>query len=138
MRDDDISRRAFRFRLGAPAALLAVMIALHSVAGEEAGPPPAREEAKAPAVTWELLWRVRTGSMPKRVALTPDGKVLVTCMGNGASVSIVDLDQGELIATIPDLGKAPCGLALAADGKTLYVTSWYSNELRAIKIIRPD
>jgi len=53
-------------------------------------------------------------------------------------VSIVDLGQGAVIATIPNLGKSPCGMALSADGKTLYVTSWYSNELRAIEIIRQD
>jgi len=77
---------------------------------------------------------IKVGRGPKAVGVTPDSKLAATADYNGNTVSIVDLEKGEVIATIPELGKSPCGLALARDGKTLYVTSWYSNDLWAIEL----
>ena len=77
---------------------------------------------------------ITVGTGPKVVQVSPDSRVAFTADYFSHTVTIVDLAKGEVIGTIPKLGKAPCGMHLSVDGKTLYLTSWYSNELRAISL----
>lgn len=86
----------------------------------------------------EVTAWIDTGSGPKTIVVSPGSRLAFTADYFGDSVSILDLESVKTIATIPDLGDAPCGLALSADGRTLYVTSWYSRELRAIGLEYPE
>jgi YVTN family beta-propeller protein len=85
-------------------------------------------------VEMEVKKWVKVGTGPKVIQVSPDSKVFFTADYFSHTVTIVDLAKGEVIGTIPKLGKAPCGMHLSDDGKTLYLTSWYSNEVRAISL----
>lgn len=75
---------------------------------------------------------VRRG--PKTIMVEPRSRVAFTADYFGRSVSVIDLEQGKAIAAITGLGRGSCGMDLSKDGKTLYLTSWHSNELRAIDL----
>lgn len=77
---------------------------------------------------------IKTGRGPKVICVTPESRIAFTADYFGNSVSIIDLKKGKVIAAIPGLGKAPCGMDLSKDGKILYVTSWYSNDLWAFDL----
>jgi YVTN family beta-propeller protein len=80
---------------------------------------------------------IKVAKGPKAICVTPDSKIAFTADYFADSVSIIDLDQGKVIAVIPGLGDSPCGMDLAKDGRTLYVTSWYSNQLWCIDLEYP-
>jgi len=77
---------------------------------------------------------VTVGKGPKTIAVTPDSKYAFTADYTGHSVTMVDLEEGKAVAAIPGLGKSPCGMDISADGQTLFVTSWFTRELRAISL----
>jgi len=89
-----------------------------------------------PAAMETVNW-IEVGTGPKTLKVSPDSRYAFTADFLADTVSITDLELGEVIKTLDGLGDAPCGLDLSADGKILYVTSWYSNDLWALKIIEP-
>jgi YVTN family beta-propeller protein len=51
--------------------------------------------------------------------------------GKDATVSVIDTDTNEFIATIP-VGKRPWNMAITPDGKKLYVATGRSNGVSVI------
>ncbi len=93
------------------------------------------EMAAIDPVSLEVKHWVKVGRGPKVIKVSPDSRFAFIADYYGHDVSIVDLTKMELLETIPGLGKACCGLDLSKDGKSLFVTSWYSNQLWAIDVI---
>lgn len=59
---------------------------------------------------------------PQGMAISPDGtKLYVTDNQSGGAVSIVDIAQKSIIASITYSNQAPLGIAPAPDGKSVYV-----------------
>jgi YVTN family beta-propeller protein len=65
----------------------------------------------------------RVETYPCGVAISPDQKTALVCLSIDNSLAIVDLEKGELSARI-DVGVAPYGVAIGADGKRAYVSNW--------------
>lgn len=71
--------------------------------------------------TWQIRKTVRPGSLPKQMALSPDGKTLYVANWLGR---VVQLDAKTLkrLGRVKT-GRYPRGLSVTADGKTLYVAN---------------
>lgn len=61
------------------------------------------------------------GKGPRGMAITPDGKTLLTANQDTADVSLVDTGTFKVVRRIP-IGKNPEFLRIEPDGKTAYVT----------------
>ena len=105
--------------LGAVVAVGGVMgIALGSPEGEE----PEGDEAPALSVEGLPLTEDYPYDSPLAAAMNPDGDVVYVVHHTGRRVEAVDRAPGEALWSIA-LEQAPSGVALAADGNLLYVTS---------------
>jgi len=65
------------------------------------------------------------------VEVSPDGARAYVSNARSASVSVIDLARGEIVATIP-VGQRPWNMALTADGAKLYVANGRSNSVSVI------
>lgn len=79
----------------------------------------------------DLEARTRTANIdvprqPEEIALRPDGKVLMVNSVSG-SVSVIDTETLELLATVETGGDDPSGIAWADDGRTAYVANSFTN-----------
>jgi DNA-binding beta-propeller fold protein YncE/mono/diheme cytochrome c family protein len=63
----------------------------------------------------------RAGASPVAIAVSPDGAQTFVAQTEPSSVAILDTHSGKIRATWP-LPSDPTGLALSADGKTLWAT----------------
>jgi len=59
---------------------------------------------------------------PVSVVAGPDGQRLYVAEATAGRVAVLDLASGEVVGSIP-VGERPVGLAISADGGSLYVTS---------------
>jgi YVTN family beta-propeller protein len=65
----------------------------------------------------KVIGQIPTGNSPNRVAVTPDGKMLVYSLGeNGDAAGFADIATRKELKTIP-LGGQPLSLTLSKDGK---------------------
>ena len=70
----------------------------------------------------EVVRQIDVGGKGSRgLAVTPDGKYLLTANQESADVSLVDTESGKVVRHIP-IGKNPEFMRIQADGKTAYVT----------------
>jgi len=87
--------------------------------------------------TDKMLKRVGVGQEPKSSAVTSDGRwVFVANFGapDNGTVSVVDTtDWTERRIKVPKMDQG-CGLALAPDQKTVWVTGWNSRTVHAIDV----
>jgi YVTN family beta-propeller protein len=70
---------------------------------------------------------------PIALALSPDGRHLLTANQTAGTVSLVDVVAGKVLHEIPT-GDRPAGVAISADGRTAAVTHWYGYDLARLKI----
>ncbi|MFO8056004.1 MAG: YncE family protein [bacterium] len=82
----------------------------------------------------ELVKWIKVGGGPKVVSVSPDSRFAFTANFYDNSVSIIDLEKLGMKGGIKNLGRSCCGMDMAEDGKTLYVTSWHSNDLWAFDL----
>ena len=82
----------------------------------------------------EIKSWIKVGAGPKSIGVTPDSRLAFTAGYYSHAVTVVDLAAQKVTATIPDLGESCSGIALSKDGRTLYVTSWFSNDLWAFDL----
>ena len=68
------------------------------------------------------LAEIGVGEEPRCVAIHPNDRVAYVTNGISGTVSVVDLVQGRVVATIK-VGTEPRGCALTADGSLLYVAN---------------
>lgn len=84
-----------------------------------------------------------TDSHPNDIAFAPDGRMFVSC-GNGNSVDVIEPKDGLIrerikVTLTPDApaGTTPEALAIAPDGKTMYVANSDNNCVAVVDISRP-
>lgn len=76
---------------------------------------------------------VAVGSVPKYVALTPDGKTVLVTNWCSWDLSVVNASTGKETARIPLGGKYPRGVAVSPDSRTAYVALMGSD-----RVVRVD
>ncbi|OQX83338.1 hypothetical protein B6D60_10630 [candidate division KSB1 bacterium 4484_87] len=90
-----------------------------------------------------LLKTIAVGDHPNKMVLSPDGRLFVA-NANTDNVSVIDTKTDEATETIsvkpyPNApnGSTPNGLAVSADGKTLYVANADNNTVAVVDISQP-
>lgn len=73
---------------------------------------------------------------PSDLALSKDGRWVVTANTTSHSASLVDLEKGELVAEAA-VGKRPYSVALTPDGKTALVTNRHSDTVTVLEVAPP-
>lgn len=89
--------------------------------GRQLAPPSSAPQDVAPLTPLPVK-RIRAGESPHSVAVSPDGRHLYVTNFQPGTVSIVDPDLEETVATI-EVVRNPYGVAARPDGIGLYVTS---------------
>ncbi len=70
---------------------------------------------------------------PTGLAVCPDGKLLVTCIGTKSPVCLIDAATGKIEATIT-AGHTARGPAISPDGKKAYVCNQFDNDISVIDL----
>jgi YVTN family beta-propeller protein len=93
------------------------------------------------AASGKLLKNIAVGKRPRRMAFTPDGAQLWVSNELGASLSVISTKDHAVIATVPlELKGAraeditPVGVAMARDGKTLFVAMGRANHVGFVDV----
>jgi YVTN family beta-propeller protein len=92
---------------------------------------------------FRVISKIRVGDHPNQMALHADGRLFVAC-ANSNSVSVIDTTRGIVHESIftalfpksPE-GSTPTALALAPDGKTLFVANADNNCVAVIDVETP-
>ena len=63
--------------------------------------------------------------------LSPDQKRLYVANGRGGTVSVVDVANDSIIASV-EVGVRPWGIALTSDGRKLYTANGPSNDVTVV------
>ena len=71
------------------------------------------------------------GSLSMGVALSPAADRLYVANGRARTVSVVDLESGEVTATV-EVGERPWGIAVSGDGRFLYTANGPSNDVSVL------
>ena len=84
---------------------------------------------------------IPVGLQPADMLISADGKHVFTANSNGETVSVISTTTDEVIETIPTspapgrlAASSPNGLAIAPDGKTLYVTLGGDNAIEVLAL----
>jgi len=78
-----------------------------------------------------VLKKLKAGTFSNGVAVRPDGKRVYISNGKDNTVSVLDTQTDEFVATIP-VGKRPWNMAVTPDGKKLYVAAGRSDAVSVI------
>lgn len=82
--------------------------------------------------TEQVDHRVRVGSMPKAIDVSPDGRLLYSANYGGSSVSVVDTTDWTVRTLDVPLMDHASGIVSARDGVRFFVTGWYDDHLYAV------
>ncbi len=115
----------------------------HATAAAENGPAPCSPTWVVPARTsaalfvacnrgnrvleidresWSLARTIETGSGPYNLALTPDDRILVATLKQGAAVQFLDLESGRSQAVAPSSTTVTHGVVVSPDGRYAFVS----------------
>ncbi|MGH7468599.1 MAG: YncE family protein [Longimicrobiales bacterium] len=83
----------------------------------------ADEIAEISVNDWKLLRKLKTGRGVYNMAVTPDGKLLVATLKQGASVQFFDLASGNSLATAETSNKVTHGVVISPDSKYAFISS---------------
>ncbi|MCY7298996.1 MAG: YncE family protein [Ilumatobacteraceae bacterium] len=83
---------------------------------------------KINTTTFQIEKVIATGSVPKFMAITPDGSRLLVSNWCGFDVSVIDLATDTEITRI-DVGRHPRGIAITQDSRFAYVTIMGENKI---------
>ena len=72
--------------------------------------------------SWSLARTFETGAGPYNLALTPDDRILVATLKQGAGVQFFDLEAGQAVATVPSSTTVTHGVAVSPDGRYAFVS----------------
>ncbi|MFN8669661.1 MAG: hypothetical protein U0164_20915 [Gemmatimonadaceae bacterium] len=72
---------------------------------------------------WSLARRIKTGRGPYNLAVTPDGRLLVATLKQGAAVEVYDLAAGKSIAQIKTSTTVAHGVTISPDSRYAFVSS---------------
>jgi YVTN family beta-propeller protein len=73
------------------------------------------------------------GSRPMRVRVSPDETKLYVSNGRAGTISVIDTQTYELLATIK-VGPRPWGIGISPDGKFLFAANGYSNDVSVVDL----
>jgi YVTN family beta-propeller protein len=76
---------------------------------------------------------IAVGSVPKYVAVTPDGGTVLVANWCSYDLSIIDVEQGVEVARVP-VGRYPRGIAVTADAATAYVAVMGTRDVAVIDL----
>jgi DNA-binding beta-propeller fold protein YncE len=72
---------------------------------------------------WRLLRRLPTGRGPYNLAVTPDGRLLLATLKQGAMLEVFDLATGRSLARLPTSTTLAHGVVVSPDSRYAFVTS---------------
>jgi DNA-binding beta-propeller fold protein YncE len=72
---------------------------------------------------WKLTRRMKTGRGPYNLAVTPDGKLLLATLKQGAMFEILDLATGNSLARLKNSTTIANGIAVTPDSRYAFVSS---------------
>ena len=72
---------------------------------------------------WELTRVLQAGTGPYNLAITPDGRLLVATLKQGAGVEFFDLRTGESLARVPTTTTVTHGVEVSPDSRYAFVSS---------------
>ena len=84
--------------------------------------------------TYAVRSVVQVGTVPKYVAVTPDGKRVLVTNWCSMDLTVVDAATNKVVATIPVGGTHPRGIAVSPDSRTAYVAVMGSDKIVAIDL----
>lgn len=73
--------------------------------------------------SWTIARRLATGRGPYNVAVTPDGKLLLTTLKQGAKFEIFDTATGRSLAQLDNSTTVAHGIAVSPDSRYAFVSS---------------
>jgi len=76
---------------------------------------------------------IKVGSVPKYVAVTPDGRYVLVTNWVSFTMSVVDAAQGTVVKTVK-LGRHPRGIAVDASSATAYVAVMGSSNIAKVRL----
>jgi YVTN family beta-propeller protein len=76
---------------------------------------------------------IRVGSVPKFLAITPDGRQVVVSNWCDYSVSVIDTATARTVREVP-VGRFPRGVAITADSSTAYIAVMGSTQLAVLDL----
>lgn len=79
----------------------------------------------------ERTFHLPEGSLSMGVALSPDDAILYVANGRAGTVSVIDLESGEVTGNVV-VGERPWGIAVSADGSTLFTANGPSNDVTVL------
>ncbi len=83
-----------------------------------------------------VLKKIATGDKPVQL-LVANGKLFVANQGSrvapGNAVTVINISNNEVVTNIP-VGSGPHGVASSPDGKSVFITNVYSDDVSAIDV----
>jgi DNA-binding beta-propeller fold protein YncE len=73
--------------------------------------------------SWTLTRKIKTGRGPYKLAVTPDGKLLLATLKPAASFEIYDIATGKIVATLKNSTTVANGIAVSPDSRYAFVSS---------------
>jgi DNA-binding beta-propeller fold protein YncE len=74
-------------------------------------------------VSWTITRRLKTGRGPYNVAVTPDGRLLLATLKQGAKFEIFDVATGRSLAQLANSTTVAHGIAVSPDSRYAFVSS---------------
>lgn len=96
----------------------------------------APDDSAVTARKQDLLFEVGeipVGQSPSGLAVTPDGKLLLSADRDSNQVSVIDIESRKVVGTIAT-GERPFGMTIDAEGKRAYTANVASNDVTVIDI----
>ncbi len=75
------------------------------------------------AKTWTLARRFKTGRGVYNLAVTPDGKLIVATLKQGAGIEVFDTASGKSVAQLKTSNTMAHGVAISSDSRYAFVSS---------------
>lgn len=83
--------------------------------------------------TWTIDQAIRVGSVPKYMAITPNGRTLLVANWCSFTLSIIDVASARQVGEV-SLGRHPRGIAVTRDSATAYVAIMGSSTITKIDL----
>jgi YVTN family beta-propeller protein len=68
------------------------------------------------------------------ITLAPDGGNVFVSLGRARSIAVIDVKRRTLVGTIDSVGERPWGIAISADGRTLYTANGPSGDVSIVDL----
>jgi len=75
------------------------------------------------AATWTLTRKLKTGRGVYNIAVTPNGKLMVATLKQGAGIEIFDIASGKSVAQLKTSTTIAHGVAISSDSRYAFVSS---------------